>query len=255
MRYLGYIIIIFFILLIIPIVNDLFYWSHVRNKISSNYKQWSYNTGDLLLFTWINDSIFATKNNNFINLEKFNKSYHHNIVPNLFNRIYTHIGMVIVVNDIPHIYELTLNDGYIYKKNYDHKIPKFCIFKNEYFTDNTPSLININYLEHYGGHVYKLPYIGPTIDPKLISYTLNKNKRIESLTESTVINRCLLNNKNFKPDKMICSTFILHVLEDLNVIKKNINKDCYLPKDVEKLCIESGKYDCSKIDFTLNNYK
>ena len=59
--------------------------------------------GYLLRFMWINDSIFTTTNNNFINLEKFNKSYHRNIVPNLFNRIYTHIGMIIVVNDIHHI--------------------------------------------------------------------------------------------------------------------------------------------------------
>lgn len=237
----------------IPIINDLFYWSYSINKISSNYTQWSYNTGDLLLFTWCNDSIFIKKNNS-INLEKFNKTYHQNIIPNLFNRIYTHTGIVILVKGIPHIYELSANDSYVYKKNYDNKIPKFCIFKNDYVMDKTPSLININYLKHYGGHINKIPYIGPAIDPKLISYTLNKNKRIESVVEPTIINRCLLNNKNYKPDKMSCSTFTLHVLEDLNIIKKDINKDCYLPKDVEKLCIESGKYDCSNIVFTSNNY-
>ena len=41
---------------------------------------------------------------------------------------------------------------------------------------------------------------------------------------------------------MSCSSFILNVLSDLNIIQKD-SKDCYLPKDVKELCIKSEKYD------------
>ena len=254
MSYVGYIIIICFILLMFPVINDTVYYYYSYNKISTNLTDWKYVTGDLLLFSWLDDSIYNKKNGNLFNFSKFNTSYHWNIIPNVLYSKYTHIGIVIIFNGEPCVYELTGNDSYIYNKNYDNIIPKFCKFKKDYVNDYTPSLININYLEHYGGHIYKIPYIGAPIDNKLILNTLNKNKKINSVVEKTILNRCILNNKNYKPNVMSCSAFIVTVLNDLNIITKNINKDCYSPIDVETLCIKSGKYNCKNTVFTSNNY-
>lgn len=68
----------------------------------------------------------------------------------------------------------------------------------------------------------------------------------------TFINKCFL-NKKYNPHKMSCSSFILNVSSDLNIIQKD-SKDCYLPKDVKELCIKSEKYDTNNIVFYSNGY-
>jgi hypothetical protein len=162
--------------------------------------------------------------------------------------------MVIIFEGRPCIYELTGNDSYRYKKEYKNKLKKYCNYKKDFVLDYTPTLVDINYLEHYGGHIYKLPYTGTAISQASIYNTLNKNKFMESEVENTIINRCILKNTTYKKNKMSCSSFIICILNDLGIIQYDINKDCYLPKDVENICIKSGKYDCSNMVFTHNGY-
>lgn len=252
-RYLGYIVVMLVIILLIPIINDVIYHTYSARNISYNCDNWDYKTGDILLFTWLNDSLFNKTNGSFINMAKFNKSYHNSIVPNLFNMLFTHVGVVIIYNNRPCIYELNENDSYLINKDYNKQIPKFCQFKKKHVFDHTATLIDINYLKYYAGHVYKVPYIGPEISKRVIEYTLIANKNNKNVTVESIINKCILSNKSYPSYLMSCSSFILHALDSLNIIKVN-NKDCYLPCNVLDLCVNSGKYDISRMAFTNNGY-
>ena len=232
--YLSLIIVVIF-LLIIPFITDLQY--HTCKKKLINKNDIYYRTGDLLFFRWVGNNLVIKDNvSDKLKIKKANmlSLNRYTLFSSIISGYYTHIGMIIVINNIPYIYEITQHNSYKNRPKFDQWTRKV--------VSNKPTLLNISFMESYGGHVYYIPYIGDTININKIINALNKyaNFRLDILN-STI--QCLsydklsINSNHY----LSCTSFISNVLNDLGIVNSK-HKNCSTPMSILKDCYKSGKY-------------
>ena len=247
-------VILIILLLLVPLLTDIRYHYFYRpektihNSLINSIK---YKTGDIVAHTWRNDSLFDI---NKVHKYKFNLfKYLREILPNIINGQTSHISIIICLNDVPYVYDLSGYGDYFYDKNPKLPIPKFCNFSKSVIYDDCPALLDIKYLKYYGGHINILPYIGAKPNESDILSVLNKNKNINLRVASSILNKCIINNNNYDKNKMSCSAFTAKILTELNLVVFK-NHYCVIPQSVVDTCIKSGKYDCKNTIFIDNDY-
>ena len=122
-------VILIVLLLLVPLLTDIRYHYFYRpektihNSLINSIK---YKTGDIVAYTWRDDSLFDI---NKVHKYKFNLfNYLREILPNIINGQTTHVSIIICLNDVPYIYDLNGYGAYFYDKNPKLPIPKFCNF-------------------------------------------------------------------------------------------------------------------------------
>jgi hypothetical protein len=249
-KLLAIILIVF--LLLTPLLRDILYhyWYRPKNSTDPSYiNNINFRTGDLVLYTWRNHSLFDT---NKVTPYKFSLyAYLREIIPSLVNGQTTHIAVIIKLNNIPYVYDLNVDTDYMFNKNPDLLIPRYCNYLKKVVCLE-PALLDINYLKYYGGHINILPYTG--IDPTEsdILKVLERNKVANLFVVDSIINKCII-NKEHEWYKMSCSAFVAKVLSELNIIKFD-NYYCTTPQSVRNKCVDYNKYDCSSNIFIDNGY-
>lgn len=218
------------IIIILPELINLLYVLYDR-EVEKNV---TYRTGDLLLFKCTNTNIIKKSKKLFnIDFSKFfTKDYYENNLLKLYTKKYIHIGIVIVINNHPYIYEIS--DKSYNKKRYDN-------YTNKYVY-NKPALIDISYLNHYYGDVYKSSYIGPEIETNYLIPIFKKYQNYIISSNDTVIN-CIKkkmdvinNNKSTS-----CTEFTAKIIKTLNIVDIDPHP-CITGDIILDICIKSGKY-------------
>lgn len=192
-----YIIVIIRIFYIIFTIykNNQYILYHCSNKIIynkiilSNVKK-NIKSGDIILFSYLN-SEFGTRI--------------------IGHRAFTHLGIVVEINNKFYIFELLLND-YI-KKNQKHK--------NILLSELDDRITN------YNGYVYLMSLKKELTDKQkiiLINY-INQHKNIKYSNSIKSIINLLLNKDIF--DVHICNKIITDLLDDLNIYDKKISTELY----------------------------
>jgi len=205
------IIIICILILLSPLFSDLYYFS--CDKSEEKLNNIKFRTGDLLLCRYNKYNILQ-QNTYDNNLQFF---WNNLLIPNktkIFSSIcgyYSHISIIIVINDIPYIYDITLHE-YSTKLKYDMWTKKYVI--------NKPALLNIDYIKSYPGDIYHVPYIGSdTVPNSVIENILNKYRKYEFNIFDSILSKISLGLYQCDSNKKVsCVSFITNVLYDMGII-------------------------------------
>jgi len=226
----AYIIIILILFLLMKPIYDWAYYEYYDASKLYNYKSIKYRTGDLLVFKWQDSNIFRKTYYPFtIN------AYRSIIVQKLFdNGKFSHTAVVIVIDNIPYIYEYSEKGSYKTKK-------LKCRYKNKYISDkySGPILHPISNISKYFGDIYYIPYIGTTINNCVIFDTLKKydsslRYNIYSYPKCTILKK--------KDDKTThCSGFSARILNNFGITKIQ-NTNCISPTKLIDICVKSNLY-------------
>ena len=224
--WLGFIIII----IICIVYNDVSYYM-IEKKNLFDPNQIKFRTGDLLFFRWNDDSLISY--NEITKETTFNfKHLSDSICKTMYCMaagIYTHVGMIVVIDNVPYIYEITNADTY--------SMPKYCHYIGKNVL-NTPSLQKLKCIQHYIGHVYHYSYLGkPFNKKKLFKYIKNQKNQTIHQSASKFVKSCIYN----KPYMVTCSSLIAGCLNDQNIFNYS-NLYCATPGDLYKDCKKSKMY-------------
>lgn len=228
------VIVVLICVLVSPLMADIHY--HTCPKIIINLNDIKFRTGDLILCRWMENNIV---NQDHATGEKTVR-YENLIMPELeklFSSLllsyYTHIGIVMVINDIPYIYELTNNITSTKYPTYDEWTKRHI--------NKTPALYNIKYIKKYPGHIYHTSYTGPTIPENRVIKTLNKLANTNFDIYHIILYNCTSGIFGNDPKRHICTSFVAIVLAELRIV--NTTKDRGItPSHILDECVKSGKY-------------
>jgi hypothetical protein len=231
-RIVTIILLIICIIQLIPIINLCIYDIHEKNNSLTDYKKIIYRTGDLLFFKWQDTNIF---NRNKMILNYSVKDRILEIPLCMTNTYYSHMGIVIVINNIPYIYETIDKSSYPLKNlfcNYQNKL-----IEKGYFG---PVLHNISDIKYYLGDVHHISYRGPEIKKDKIFNTLKlcKDKKLDY--KNAYFTNCFLKSK-IKEKSLTCVGFITHVLNHFNIYDKLLN-ECSSSNNIYTFCMKSKLY-------------
>lgn len=228
---LAYIILVLILILIIKHLYDCSYYEFYKPSKLYDYKNVKFRTGDLLLFRWQDLNIYRKTYYSF-NIKMF---YEYNLQTIADRGKFTHAGIVIVIDNIPYIYEYTMK--HVYKTKSIR-----CHYKNKYISKDYlgPYLHPISDITKYFGDVWHLSYIGPTIDEDKIFDTLKKFDKglVYSLSSHPY---CIFLNGNDE-NYTHCSGFISRILNDFGITNIQ-NTCCIVPSKLADICIKSNLYD------------
>lgn len=198
-------IIIIIVVIIILIYYDYEYYSINKSKFLVDIKDVQFRTGDLV-FTRYDHSILnfnsqtCTSNINIKNIINSTKIFSLLFIHN----IYTHMGVIIIINNMPHVYEIS-NISNVKR----------------------PRLIPIDdYVREYTGHVYHMSYIGDSLNTN-ISYNFinsNNHKHIFSITPTFIYNYLNSFNKNNTINQyywITCCSLVAYFLKAHGIFHKN----------------------------------
>ena len=228
----SYIIIpIILLLLIRPLYNWTYYEYYDASKVY-DYKSIKYRTGDLLLFNWQDLNIYRKSYYSFSIKEYFKYILHSLFDPGKFS----HAGVVIVIDNIPYLYEYTRTSGYTTKKIK-------CHYKNKYISKTYLGtfLHPISNITKYLGDIWHLSYIGPPINKHKIFDTLKKYD--SSLTYNIYsYPKCTIFRSKDGDENTHCSGFISRILNNFGITKIQ-NTNCISPSKLFRICIKSNLYE------------
>lgn len=220
------------ILFILPIANDVSYLSYnAPYDDGSNYR-----TGDILFYRYHGDSVVyhdANKNivSNFANIFKLSAE---TLVSKIISGVYTHVAMIIVINNRPYIYDTPGGIDSYSIKMYDILTKKIGLFRH-------PILLDISYINKYIGDVYRIKYIGADIPLDVIVKTIRKKKNIQ-INPYKCVNKCMQYDKTPYTDSLTCVSFNITVCNEFGILAlKNYN--CTTPIVFYRLLMNSNKYD------------
>lgn len=235
-------IIIIIILLCVPILDSIYYNINEMRIPLYDYRNIKYRTGDILLFKWQDMNPF---NKHHTKLEYGILDYLQRIPHNICCRFYwTHAAIVLVIDNIPYLYECIQIESYNYKKIkcvYSGKIiPK------EYYGPILHKLCDISY---FLGDVSHVSYIGPDIKKDKVFRMLKTHDRdVIKVRDKYIINytnaffkNCILKNTN-KEKILTCSAFIASVLRYFGM-RSNLLSDCSTPISLYNFCMKSPLYE------------
>lgn len=198
------------IILLSPLLSDIYYYSCPKSMKHIN--NINFRTGDLLLCRW-NDYNVLKPNNNKLQFIPSNL-----FIPNPFKIFsslcgyYSHISIIIIINDIPYIYDITLHDT----SNNNSKL-KYDMWTKKYVI-NKPTLLNIDYIKQYHGDIYHVQYIGNKIYKSVIKNILNKYRKHTFNISNSIIGKLSLGlYQGDNTRKVSCSSLISNVLYDMGI--------------------------------------
>jgi hypothetical protein len=220
------------VILLIPILSWGNYDIHEKNNSVTDYKKITYRTGDLLFFKWQDTNIF---NRHPMILNYSVKDYILEIPLHMTNTYYSHMGIIIVINNMVYIYETIDKSSYPLKNlfcNYQNKL-----IEKEYFG---PVLHNISDINYYLGDVHHISYRGPEIKKDKIFNTLKlcKDKKLNYI--NAYFTNCFLKSK-IKEKSFTCVGFITHVLNHFNIYDELLN-ECSSSNNIYTFCMKSKLY-------------
>jgi hypothetical protein len=196
------------------------------------------NTGDLVFYRW-----------DWWGNSKYNVLHTtvHNMLPTaLMNSNFTHVGIVLKLNNIPYVYELTSSIHYDNLENmYKMNIPIL-----------TKAVDNIH---KYSGTIFVSKYNNSVLlTDNQILQILTKYKDIK-LSHSIIkqIN-AIIGSKhiNVFPQKFTCSELICNILSELNIIDSCEFGQSVTPQEIYKKIQHSNNYsDIIGIDSIWHNKK
>ena len=227
-----FVIALIIILFILPIASDLIYLS--CNKYKD--KKLDYRTGDILLYKCGDQSVFSRDRINCIKINAtniFNLSGGR-LFNNLISGYYTHIAIIIVIDNCPYIYDAPWSTDSYSIDIYDNLTRTVGLVRR-------PVLLNISYINKYVGDVYRIKYIGKHIPIDVIVNTINKNKNIKINTHKCIA-KCILNDNIPTPNSLSCVSLTISVCINFGILSlKNYN--CISPTGLSKILLESDLYD------------
>jgi hypothetical protein len=235
-KILNLVFVILCILLLLPIIDAYFYNQRELNILEVDYKKITYRTGDILFFKWQDMNMFnKTPMKMKYDMINYTQNYL-NLIPHIivckFDSI--HSGVVIVINNIPYIYELNVISAYPFKK-------LFCKYRNKIINkDNiNPILHNISDIKYYLGDVHHISYRGPEIKEDIIFNVLEIHKD-DILSHVHLIYNYLTKQKMTK--HITCVGFIVSILEQFGIETHNLNQ-ISIPLCLKNFCIKSAHYN------------
>jgi len=230
-----YLLIIIFILtkliFVIPHMQIKWYEYNQKNTDVINYKNLKYNTGDIILFKHTDISFFRDTTHPYTIIDHYTNIGRFIIDGNEFS----HIGIIIIKDGSPFIYDLA--DNYKYKKELK------CHYKNKIMKDkfsrvSYPVLHPLKDIKKYSGDVFILPCKVKGITDKTVMSMLSK---FETSHHSVLIYpECVMRNKSNIP-RHTSSSFIVAILNHFNFTNAKKYK-CALPINIYDFCIKSKLY-------------
>lgn len=220
-------IIALLILILIIIIYEWRVYLFVKNTISYNFHNINFKTGDIIIFR--RDKLYDLRPVYYImGLVSFIIS----------GSIYSHVGMVVVINNVSYIYHIE------FFPEYDHYRKKF-----------SNSLAVLNNLEEtlytYHGDVLYYPI------KKEISMDVMGKQMKEHENDKVSLNLFSYFNSLFKIPfneqyRVICTELISSILQNLGIIAKNLEPYKYNLEDMERAVVDSGNFLRGRI--IRNNY-
>lgn len=215
----------------IKFLYDCSYYEFYKPSKLYDYKNVKFRTGDVLLFRWQDLNIYRKTYYKF-DIKSFTQYNLHT----LFGRgKFTHAGIVIVIDNIPYLYEYTTKGVYKTKRIK-------CHYKNKYISKDYlgPYLHPISDITKYFGDVWHLSYIGPTINEDKIFDTLKKSDSSLIYNLSSYPYCVFLNGKDEKYTH--CSGFVSRILNNFGITNIQ-NTNCISPSTLASICIKSNLYN------------
>lgn len=213
-RSLAIIIVIWILLILLSTYNQIKYYMIDKTQYKlTDIKDIKFRTGDIIMHKWnanilTYDNINKKTNFNLCNLGDlfFQSGLLMNFSPKYYP--YIHVSVIVVLDDIPYMYQLSQFIEYEYK---------YCRNINDCTKDvlDHPVLLNMDYVEYYRGHVHHFSYIGDEINEEKVKKIIEKNKDVQKSTIS-YLNTFL--NKEYKNDKKhLCITFATKIIEEFGI--------------------------------------
>lgn len=163
----------------------------------------TFNTGDVILFRHDADLLYSGDTAVF-DYDVVKKTLVKSLM--LYQPFYTHVGVIIEINNIPHVLHLTI----------DHH---FDVYTNRW-KRSAPSLIPVNELLYYKGHVYLRKNKNETVIKNIHSLFEDVYKmRLPTSYLVATVNKLL--NRRYGHSRAMCSDLVMYVLDKLNLIKFN----------------------------------
>jgi hypothetical protein len=219
---------------------DIYYYNIKKTPV--DIQNISFKTGDLLFYKWNDYNIIsynADQKTRNIQYHMLSHSIYNTLVGLVKGYDYTHIGIIIMVDNEPHVYECT--------EPYTYTINK--IEKHGNIVSDMPSLLPLNYINLYRGHCYHVPYTGTPIN--------NVKNFIENYKDTpfkTDHNMFLNMYYNYSiPPTFNCCTIVSHFLNSFNIVNFG-NIYTQTPHSIYKKIQQSHMYDTSKKTMLKNNY-
>jgi hypothetical protein len=237
-KILNVVFVILCILLLLPIIDAYFYNQRELNILEVEYKTIKYRTGDILFFKWQDMNMFnKTPMKMKYNMINYTQTYLNSIPHIILCKMdFAHSGIVIVINNIPYIYELNVTSAYPFKK-------VFCKYRNKLIPKNNikPVLHNISDIKCYLGDIYHISYIGPKIKEYIIFNVLEIHKD-DILSHVHLIYNRFFEKKHVQDKQTTCIGFIVTILEQFGIETHNLNQHS-IPLCLKKFCIKSIHYN------------
>jgi len=220
--------VILIILILLPVIYKKLYENKQKHIKVYDYKTIEYNTGDVIFFKW--------RDVNFFNNSQYTlQNYGEDIIRVLYDgNTFSHVGVIIVINDIPYIYELVEN--FIYKKELRCYYSKKKL-KNKFNVTPHAVLHPLKDIETYNGDVFIMK-CNQEINSKQIFNMLKKFTKAKRFVPMILICRI----KNIRPySKYTCSGFVVDILNFFNILKIK-NPNSLSPVDMYSLCLKNKCY-------------
>ena len=227
------IIIIFAIILCVPIIDWLHYDINEMRVPLYDYRKIKYRTGDILLFKW-QDMNFFNKHSSKLKygIVDYLKRIPHSIYGGMY---WSHVAIVIVIDNIPYLYETIDISSYNYKKI--KCVYTGRILGKKYFGSVLHKLSDI---PEFLGDVSHISYIGPEIKKDKIFYMLKAHHKAQLNYVKAYLKNCILKNK-IKEKSLTCSGFVASILKYFGMRSKLLSK-CSSPTSLYKFCMNSPLY-------------
>lgn len=146
---------------------DLIYINFLTKATVIKFSNIKFKTGDLIFCKWRGEVLLDNYKNINIYPNHISEGFKNTIVGFIKGFKYTHCGVVIVINNIPFLYEVTNSDSYSYER-YDPILKRIIL--------NKPSLYPLEKcVKHYKGHMWYVPYKGNKLNKnKVMKFIYNK---------------------------------------------------------------------------------
>ena len=219
------------IICLLLLISEINYFLIDKNKFNiKSVADIKFRTGDLIFSKAHNGSILTHDS-----INKNNTFYFKNIfmskrqLMRLLIGFYTHVAVIICINDIPYVYEL---NEYIDREN------RYCNYFKKIREVRSPVLLDINYLERYEGHCYHHKYKGRTIQqPEKFIELYSHKKLIYGSKYIEAYNAYKENHDFLNTIYLTCCTIVSDFLKINNIIDKNYNSIFSTPRSLLKAAV------------------
>ena len=198
------------VIIILLISSDIRYYFKRKPKII-NTNNVNFRTGDIILFKWNGYNMFtydSIKKKSTTNFHMISHSISNTLQSIVKGHEYTHSAVVVVMNDIPYVYDCTNTNSYVREK--------YCAYTGN-FINETPCLLPLKFLNYYDGHCYHFSYVGPKITFSRVVPFIKKYKNIKLyLSFIKMFYNCIVNST--EPDYFTCCSFVSHFLNRHGII-------------------------------------